>query len=96
MKRLLHLTLVVLFVMASAGCMLRPKSVEQPAAIEWPTVAWSTSTPEEQGFDSAQLAAGLEAIREHGLNLHSVLVVRNGKLLLDAYFYPHSHLIIGR
>ncbi|MEZ4867049.1 MAG: serine hydrolase [Caldilineaceae bacterium] len=90
MKRLLHLTLVVLFVMASAGCMLRPKSAEQPAAIEWPTVAWSTSTPEEQGFDSAQLAAGLEAIREHGLNLHSVLVVRNGKLLLDAYFYPYD------
>jgi CubicO group peptidase (beta-lactamase class C family) len=90
MKRLLHLTLIVLFVMTSSGCMLRPTSAEPSAAIEWPTITWSTSTPEEQGFDSAQLAVGLEAIRAQGLNLHSVLLVRNGKMIVDAYFYPYD------
>lgn len=90
MKQLLHLMLIGLFVMTSLSCRHASKSAEQPVSIEWPTAAWSTSTPEEQGFDSATLAAGLAAIRQKGFNLHSVLLVRNGKLLLDAYFYPYD------
>ena len=30
----------------------------------WPTQGWRTSTPEEQGFDSAKLAEGLQALQE--------------------------------
>ena len=56
----------------------------------WPTAGWKTSTPEEQGFDSAKLAEGLLAIRDSGLPVHSVLAVINGRLVLDAYFYPYD------
>jgi CubicO group peptidase (beta-lactamase class C family) len=57
----------------------------------WPTQGWRTSTPEEQGFDAGKLAEGLEALRGSGLN--SLLVVRNGYVVLDAYLYPYDNTI---
>jgi CubicO group peptidase (beta-lactamase class C family) len=53
----------------------------------WPTEEWPSSTPEEQGFDSAKLADALLAMRDK-LNLHSLLVIRHGYVVVDAYFYP--------
>jgi CubicO group peptidase (beta-lactamase class C family) len=61
-----------------------------PAGDYWPTEAWKTSTPEEQGLDSAKLAEGLLKIKENGTRIHSLLLVRNGRLVLDAYFYPYD------
>lgn len=61
-----------------------------PPGDTWPTETWKTSTPEEQGLDSAKLAEGLLAIREKGTRIHSLLVIRNGRLFLDAYFYPYD------
>jgi len=53
----------------------------------WPTQGWRTSTPEEQGLDSVKLAEMLQAAREQNIKIDSVLVIRNGSILLDAYFY---------
>jgi len=89
MKRLLKLMLTTLCIIAIAGC-IPGRAPAQGPPVEWPTTAWQTSTPEEQGIDAAKLAAGLQAIRQRGLNLHSVLIVRNGKLVLDASFYPYD------
>jgi CubicO group peptidase (beta-lactamase class C family) len=61
-----------------------------PTPDYWPTQGWQTSTPEEQGMDSAKLAEGLLAIRDSNLRIHSLLIIRNGRLLLDAYFYPYD------
>ena len=54
----------------------------------WPTQGWQEGTPEEQGFDSARLAEGLLAIREQGIRIHSLTLIRRGRVLLDASFYP--------
>jgi len=54
----------------------------------WPTNGWRTSTPEEQGVDSKQLANLLERIKTQGNRIDSVTVIRNGYAVLDAYFYP--------
>ena len=54
----------------------------------WPTKEWRSSTPEQQGVDSAKLADALYAIRQHNINIHSLLLVRNGNVVLDAYFFP--------
>ena len=51
---------------------------------------WLTSTPEEQGFDSAKIAEGLLAIQHNGTAIHSLMVLRNDKVILDAYFYPYD------
>jgi len=56
----------------------------------WPTEGWRVSTPESQGFDSAQLAALLDFIEESDMNVHSLLLIRNGHMVLDAYFYPFT------
>ena len=61
-----------------------------PAPDYWPTNGWQNSTPEEQGFDSFKLAEGLVAIRDAQIPIHSLLLVRNGRVLLEAYFYPYD------
>lgn len=50
---------------------------------------WPTAPPEEQGFDSAELAGTVEQIKELNLPIDSLQLVRNGVLILDAYFYPY-------
>jgi CubicO group peptidase (beta-lactamase class C family) len=56
----------------------------------WPTDEWATSTPEVQGMNSALLTAMADAIAEGDIAIHSVLVVRNGYLVLEAYHAPYS------
>jgi CubicO group peptidase (beta-lactamase class C family) len=52
----------------------------------WPTSGWRTSTPEEQGMDSSRLIAMLDSIRAQSLNLHSLLVIRDGYIVSETYF----------
>lgn len=56
----------------------------------WPTNGWRTSSPESQGMDSATLVQAFEHIQQHRLTIHSLLIVRNGYVVLDAYFYPFT------
>src|SRR2546430_6598941 len=51
---------------------------------------WLTCTPEEVGLDSAPLAEMFDFVRERRIPVHSVQIVRHGRLVLDAYFYPYS------
>ncbi len=55
-----------------------------------PVEGWQVSAPEEQGFDSAKAAEGLLAIKENGTLIHSLMVIRNDSVILDAYFYPYD------
>jgi CubicO group peptidase (beta-lactamase class C family) len=64
-----------------------------PAPEYWPTAGWRSSTPEEHGFDSAKMAEGLLAIRDNNINIHSLMIVRHGSVILDAYFYPYDGTI---
>jgi len=54
------------------------------------SAAWPTSIPEDQGVDSKQLAAIFDLVRNRQIPVHSVLIVRNGRAVLDADFYPYS------
>lgn len=60
------------------------------AADEFPAATWKTATPESQGLDSSVLAEALDYVRTKGIPLHSFLIVRNGVVVLDAYFYPYT------
>ena len=52
-----------------------------------PTRAWPEASPEEAGFDSAALESLARRIEDGELsNLHSLLVVRDGKLVFERYF----------
>jgi len=92
--RLILIAAVVLMVLAvSAYLICKPHlgiSATVPQPDYWPTQGWQTSTPEEQGLDSAKLAQGLRQINQSGIPIHSLMIVRNGKVLLDATFYPYD------
>ena len=60
------------------------------ATINWPTEDWPTSTPENLGMDSESLVELLSSYRENKINIHSMLIIRNGNIVLDAYFYPFT------
>jgi CubicO group peptidase (beta-lactamase class C family) len=68
----------------------RGASPRVPKANYWPTQGWLTSTPEEQGLDSAKLAEGLRQIQQKNIPIHSIIIVRNGRMLLNATFYPYA------
>jgi CubicO group peptidase (beta-lactamase class C family) len=53
---------------------------------------WRTATPETQGIDSRMLAAAIAQVREKGLGVHSLLVIRHGSAVVDAAFYPYDGL----
>lgn len=54
----------------------------------WPGETWRTSTPERQGLDSAELARVFDFIKDNNVDFNSLIIVRNGYKVLEAYFYP--------
>ena len=56
----------------------------------YPAKEWTISTPEQQGIQSRPLVEMMQHISEYIFPIHSVLIVRNGKLVLDSYFWPFS------
>ena len=59
-------------------------------AAYWPTDAWRSSTPEEQGISSSVLLRALDTVDQQHLNLHSLLVIRNGYLVSEVYYNPFT------
>ena len=54
----------------------------------WPTDGWRASTPEEQGMHSEKLSDMLEKTLREKYRIDSITIIRNGHMVLDAYFYP--------
>lgn len=52
----------------------------------WPTNAWSTSSPEEQGIDPNLLNNADMRIHENYPNIYSLLVIRHGYLVHEKYY----------
>jgi CubicO group peptidase (beta-lactamase class C family) len=69
------------------GAAAQEKSKEKAESV-WPTKGWQTSTPEEQGMDSAALAKLVEYGTSRSFD--SVLIARHGRIVLDAYYAPYS------
>jgi CubicO group peptidase (beta-lactamase class C family) len=67
-----------------AGCRASPPG--PISEVPWPTEGWQTSAPEEQGMDSGLLQEMQESIKRQRLNLHSLLVIRNGKIVSENYY----------
>jgi CubicO group peptidase (beta-lactamase class C family) len=50
----------------------------------------ATALPEEVGLDSAPLIDLLDYVRDHKIPVHSVQMVRHGRLAFDACFFPFN------
>ena len=83
---------IVLVVMGSllmgSGALQQVQSQEDIAP--WPTEVWSTSTPEAQGIDSETLVGMLQFLQDEESRFDSILVVRNGYLILEVYRFPYN------
>ncbi|MCX7747088.1 MAG: beta-lactamase family protein [Clostridia bacterium] len=51
---------------------------------------WEVSTPEAQGMDSEKLSQMFKFARESGSSIHSLLIIRKGKLVTEANFFPYQ------
>ena len=60
---------------------------QERQALVWPTKVWEVSTPEEQGMDSRAVARFIDDVGTYKQD--SVLIVRNGKIVTDAYYAPY-------
>jgi CubicO group peptidase (beta-lactamase class C family) len=58
--------------------------------VYYPTDTWRTSTPEEQGMDSAKLAEMFRQIQNDDVQIRSVLVIRHGYLVAECYRKPYD------
>ena len=52
----------------------------------WPTRGWIGSSLAEQGMDPQLVAAGISQLESNFLNLHSLLIVRHGFLVVEKYY----------
>jgi len=69
-----------------------PTATPRPTPTPTPIPFWDTriSTPEEQGVDSATLVRMFDYIADQEVEVHSVLVIRNGVMVTEAYFWPYN------
>ncbi len=56
----------------------------------WPTTEWRNSTPAEQGMSAARLQDMMDFIYGEALDVHSVVVIRNGYVVLEEYPFPYQ------
>jgi len=89
-KPLLCVVMLALLLTSCAQLAPTPTPTWTPAEpAYWPTDGWRTSTPEQQGMDSELLVQAMDYLLQQELyRVHSLLVVRNGYVVLDAPFYP--------
>jgi len=80
----------VLLGLALAGCQWFSGRAAVAEPSYWPTEGWHAAAPETAGFHSDKMAEGLLAIRQQGIPIHSLTIIRHGSLIVDAYFYPYD------
>jgi CubicO group peptidase (beta-lactamase class C family) len=56
----------------------------------WPTDVWKSTPSEQQGIDSNLLAEEIRSLQHKNVAIDSLLIVRNGYIVLDAYFSPYD------
>ena len=85
------ISILLTFILLTTGCTsTKSISVQVPQPDYWPTTGWRNSAPESQGMDSELMARMLEAVSANETSIHSILVIRNGYLVTEAYFHPYT------
>jgi len=83
------LALLVLAALSLGSLIFRGATHAQGDHELWPTKEWQRSSPEDQGMDSAALAQLVDIGAYTGMD--SILVTRNGKIVVEAYYAPFRY-----
>ena len=80
--RIAAAALAAFLITASVGAF----AAEARTDVPWPTAGWEVSTPEAQGIASSALVDLVELGAKNDMD--SLLVVRHGRIVVDAYYAP--------
>jgi CubicO group peptidase (beta-lactamase class C family) len=64
--------------------------ISASAADYWPKDKWRTATPESQGMSSEILSEMMDLLWQTNHEIDSILIVRNGYVVLDTYNFPEQ------
>lgn len=88
--KVIFTTILILSALLSGCSGTKSLAVKMKEPDYWPTAGWQSSSPEKQGLDSALLAQAVEDLNTEQTQIHSLLVIRNGYLVTEAYFHPYT------
>ncbi len=71
---------------AAASATEQPNTSLLPGRDRWPTGGWPSAAPEDCDVDTNHLTRSLEQLTQVCPELHSLLVVRHGRLILERYY----------
>jgi CubicO group peptidase (beta-lactamase class C family) len=90
-RKNLFISLVISLVVLASSLSLLPILVRGSNGEKyWPTNEWTEVNPEQQGLDSNSISRMYGYIEDNLLDVHSVIIVRNGYLLTEKYFYNYQ------
>jgi len=82
-------TILVAICLVCSAFIIQPSVAQTHRSVEiWPTDVWATSTPEDQGMNSALLDEVYTHVRDSDAQIRSMLVVRHGYIVAEEYFSP--------
>lgn len=92
MKKIKSIRLFLIFIIISTffACTGIMKNTAPKTSEYFPDGEWRISTPEQQGVDSEALCETLDYIMLKKLPMHSLMIVKNGYVVLDVFFYPYT------
>ena len=84
-------TLIAAQCLAASYALAAPSECPCSSQTLWPTKDWEVSTPEAEGIDSAALAQLVDFVGIYKQD--SLLIIRHGKIVVDAYYAPYARNI---
>ena len=86
MKKILFLAAVFVFITISCSKPVEINNYPEPADIK---ISLPRSTPEEQGVSSRAVLNFLEKVKQSNAELHSFMLVKNGKVITERWWAPY-------
>jgi CubicO group peptidase (beta-lactamase class C family) len=80
----------IIFAILFFGLIISISSCEKATVFYYPDDEWRISTPEEQGINSEKILQMFHKIDSAALDFHSILIIRNGYIITEAYWSPYN------
>ena len=81
---------LMLLITAQAASLLLIVPIASGQDPVWPVNEWTYSSPEAQGVASEAVADYLLALSAPGMDIDSVMIVRHGQIIAEAYYAPST------
>jgi len=87
-RRNLFISLIISLIVIASSFSLLPLLVRgSNGEVYWPTNEWTEVNPEDQRLDSNSISSMFGYIEDNCLDVHSVIIIRNGYLLTEEFLY---------